>query len=203
MNWSREKWQSSERASALASIVLPTPGKSSTSTCPSATRQRTIRRSVSSGACMTGRGWRRSSGSARSGPVRQRAQPLWISVSTSSRIAAAISSFGAFATVRSPDAAIRVTSLSERVEADVRARHVVENEEIGALACKLRARALEAGLTGLGGEADEHLAVAAPLAQRREHVGRRLELERPGRPCPSGASRRAPRRAGSRRRPRP
>src|SRR5205814_2802800 len=41
------------------------------------------------------------------------AQPLWISVSTSSRIAAAISSFGAFATVRSPAAPRSVTSLSE------------------------------------------------------------------------------------------
>ena len=53
VNWRREKRQSSERASALASIVLPTPGKSSMIACPSATRQRTTRRSVSSGACTT------------------------------------------------------------------------------------------------------------------------------------------------------
>src|SRR5919106_6110967 len=53
VNWSREKEQSSERASALASIVFPTPGKSSMIKCPSATRQRTQRRSVSAGARTT------------------------------------------------------------------------------------------------------------------------------------------------------
>src|SRR5437868_3958372 len=53
VNWRRAKPQSSERASALASIVLPTPGKSSMIACPSATRQRTMSRSVSSGAWTT------------------------------------------------------------------------------------------------------------------------------------------------------
>src|SRR5690349_22096981 len=49
----REKEQSTERASALASIVFPTPGKSSMIRWPSATRQRTARRRVSSSACTT------------------------------------------------------------------------------------------------------------------------------------------------------
>src|SRR5918911_704214 len=49
----RENEQSTERASALVSIVFPTPGKSSMIRCPSATRQRTTRRSVSSGARTT------------------------------------------------------------------------------------------------------------------------------------------------------
>ncbi len=53
VNWTREKEQSSERASALASIVFPTPGKSSMIRWPSLIRQRTHRRSVSSGACTT------------------------------------------------------------------------------------------------------------------------------------------------------
>ena len=53
MNWRREKSRSSERASALASIVFPTPGKSSMIRCPSATRQSTQSRSVSAGACTT------------------------------------------------------------------------------------------------------------------------------------------------------
>src|SRR5687767_12764239 len=53
VNWTREKEQSSERASALASIVFPTPGKSSMIRCPSATRQSTQRRSVSAGARTT------------------------------------------------------------------------------------------------------------------------------------------------------
>ena len=41
MNWRRENEQSSERASAFASIVFPTPGKSSMIRCPSLTRQST------------------------------------------------------------------------------------------------------------------------------------------------------------------
>ncbi len=36
VNWMRRTEQSTERASALASIVLPTPGTSSISRCPSA-----------------------------------------------------------------------------------------------------------------------------------------------------------------------
>ena len=53
MNWRREKRQSSERASAFASIVFPTPGKSSMIRWPSATRQSTTSRNVSSGAWTT------------------------------------------------------------------------------------------------------------------------------------------------------
>jgi hypothetical protein len=53
VNWTRENSQSSERASAFASIVLPTPGKSSMIRWPSLIRQRTQRRSVSSGVCTT------------------------------------------------------------------------------------------------------------------------------------------------------
>src|SRR3954453_5751003 len=53
VNCMRENEQSTERASALASIVFPTPGKSSMIRWPSATRQRTARRSVSSEAWTT------------------------------------------------------------------------------------------------------------------------------------------------------
>src|SRR5262249_62079023 len=52
-NCIRENATSSEPASAFASIVFPTPGKSSRIMCPSLIRQRTQRRSVSSGACTT------------------------------------------------------------------------------------------------------------------------------------------------------
>src|SRR5213596_1743340 len=48
VNWIRANDASSDRASAFASMVLPTPGKSSMIRCPSATRQRTTSRSVSS-----------------------------------------------------------------------------------------------------------------------------------------------------------
>src|SRR5437773_6592621 len=53
VNCSREKEQSIERASAFASIVFPTPGKSSMIRWPSATRHSTTRRSASCGACTT------------------------------------------------------------------------------------------------------------------------------------------------------
>ena len=53
MNCRREKEQSIERAIAFASIVFPTPGKSSMIRCPSLTRERTQSLSVSAGAWMT------------------------------------------------------------------------------------------------------------------------------------------------------
>src|SRR5579884_223851 len=53
VNCNRENEQSSVRASAFASIVFPTPGKSSMIRWPSATRQSTKRCSVSVGACTT------------------------------------------------------------------------------------------------------------------------------------------------------
>src|SRR6266542_2671480 len=53
VNWRREKVQSTERESALASIVFPTPGKSSMMRCPSLTRQRTTSLSVSASAWTT------------------------------------------------------------------------------------------------------------------------------------------------------
>src|SRR6476646_8317206 len=150
VNCRREKWQSSERASALASIVLPTPGKSSMIAWPSATRQRTIRRSVSSAAWTT----------------RPRFSTIvWISP------------FEAGSTARSAisDQCLHLVEDRRRnlllwcfrncllsgcpeedhlvvggVEADVRPRDVVEDEEVGALARQLVACALEAGLARLG-----------------------------------------------------
>src|SRR5881227_2739718 len=53
VNWMRENDASRERASAFASIVFPTPGKSSMIRWPSLTRQRTQRRSLSLGAWTT------------------------------------------------------------------------------------------------------------------------------------------------------
>src|SRR6476659_4421944 len=55
VNWRREKDAFSERASALASIVFPTPGKSSRMRWPSLTRERTHSSSVSDGAWITRR----------------------------------------------------------------------------------------------------------------------------------------------------
>ena len=47
VNWMRRKLASTERASACASVVLPTPGTSSTSTCPPATHASTQWRTTS------------------------------------------------------------------------------------------------------------------------------------------------------------
>ena len=53
VNCRREKEQSIERASAFASVVFPTPGRSSMIRWPSASRQRTVSCKVSSGAWTT------------------------------------------------------------------------------------------------------------------------------------------------------
>src|SRR3954469_19544774 len=180
VNCRPEQGALTERASALASIVLPTPGKSSMIACPSATRQRTIRRNVSSGAWTT----------------RPRFPTIvWISPFRAGSIArSAISDQGLHLVEDRrcdlPLRCFRNRPLSgcreeghlvvDRVEPDVRAGDVVEDEEVGALACQLVARAIEAGLARLGGEADEELAVAAPFAEGREHVGRRPSAGGPG-----------------------
>src|SRR5213082_479219 len=157
VNWRRANWQSSERASALASIVFPTPGKSSMIACPSATRQRTMRRSVSSGAWTTRP---RLSAIVRISPS-----------GTGSTARSAISHqglhlvedclcnflFGCFRNRSRSGCREQGDFVVGGVEADVLTGDVVENEEVGALARELLPRALDTGLARLGSEADEHL----------------------------------------------
>src|ERR1700757_378186 len=57
-----------------------------------------------------------------------------------------------------------------RVEADVGTGDVVEDEQVCAFADELFPRALEAGVTGLGGEPHEELPVAATVSELREDV---------------------------------
>ena len=97
------------------------------------------------------------------------------------------------------------------VEADVRARDVVDDDRVEALAGELRAAALDAPLAVLGGEADQRLpsrrraarpastsAVGSSSSCRRSRPGL-LDLARaPARP---GGSRRPPRPSAARRRP--
>src|SRR6266852_4526266 len=177
VNWRRENEQSSERASAFASIVLPTPGKSSMIRCPSATRQRTTRRSRSAGACTT----------------RARFAAI-----------AATRSAGAGSTAGSAKQALHLVEdrrrdlvlrrlreqplalagderhlVVRRVEADVVAAHVVEDEQIGVLVRELLSRALEPEPALVGREADEQLPGPAGRPERGEHIHGRLELDRP------------------------
>src|SRR5919197_587940 len=65
------------------------------------------------------------------------------------------------------------------VEADVRTRDVVVDDEVDMLPLQLRACAREAVGSRFGSEADEHLAVRPSLAERLQDVGSRLELQPP------------------------
>src|SRR6266446_122850 len=177
VNCSRENEQSSERASAFASIVFPTPGKSSMIRCPSATRQSTTRRRASCGACTTrprfatiaatrsaGAGATASSAKQALHHVEDRCFDLVLRCLRDRLLAAA------------PNERHLVV---DRLEADVGAADVVEDEKVGVLSRELLVCALQAALSLVGGEADEHLARNAALAEPCEDVGRRLELERP------------------------
>src|SRR5690348_13281444 len=163
VNWRRAKLQSRERASALASIVLPTPGKSSMIACPSATRQRTTSRRVSSGAWTTRPRFSTiveislpgAGSTARSAIPQQR---LHLVEDRACDLLLRCLRHGPLGFGRQERHLVLV-----RVEADVGSRDVVEDEEVGPLTGELLPGALEAGRAGLGGEADEELAVAAAL----------------------------------------
>ena len=187
MNWSRENCRSSVRASALASTVLPTPGTSSTSTWPSASRQRSGRRSVSRGACITvaSPATTRSARSAAAvgGRCLSRRRSLHQrpsnSRSTSSSTATAMAGFGACGTSRSPSRGDQGDLVVGAVEADVGASHIVVDDEIDVLVVQHRPLALEPVRTVLGAERDEHLIGAPARAERLRDVGGRGQLDLP------------------------
>src|SRR6478752_1717265 len=131
VNWRRENEQSSERARAFASIVLPTPGKSSMIKCPSATRQRTVMRSVSSDACTTRRRFATmaSTRSAGAGATARSAKQALHLVEDLSRDLVLGRLRDRALTVRSDDGNLVVA----RVEADIGPAHVVEDEEVRVL----------------------------------------------------------------------
>src|SRR5688572_7143735 len=184
VNWIREKGTSSERASDFASIVLPTPGKSSMITCPSAIRPRMQSRSVSAGAWTTRArlAARRSSVSADEASA---AGSLRASTALLEQALDLVQDPGGARVLRCPRAP-PVARLRQqrhlvlgRVEADAGSGHVVVDDEIEVLVCEHPPLALEPRLPHLGAEADENLAVALALAEPRKHVRRRLELEPP------------------------
>src|SRR5213595_1789811 len=180
VNWRRENEQSSERASAFASIVFPTPGKSSMIRCPSATRQSTTSRSVSAGACTTER--------------RLRTTAAMASAGTSSGACSGVVANDPLDLVQHDRCDLLLRRLRNAplspsryehdlvlgcVEADIRARDVVEHDHVGVLAFELLPRPFEPVRAVIGREADDHLVGAASLADCREDVGRRLQLDRP------------------------
>src|SRR5215510_12909319 len=171
VNCRREKEQSIERASAFASIVFPTPGKSSMIRWPSATRQRTASRNVSSGACTT---------CARLSTI------FWTdsAASLSTRSLPTASSIHSLQAGRhlvedrcgdpllrcSLDAPLARTRNEDDlvvggVETDVVAAHVVEDDQVDSLVAELLPGALEHALSAIGREAHQQLAVRAPSAE--------------------------------------
>src|SRR5438067_5545382 len=172
VNWSRENVTSSERASAFASIVFPTPGKSSTIRCPCAIRQRTTSRSTSAGACTTRARFASSAaivaaGSAGATGSACPKQPFHLVEDLGGDPLLRRALHGTLAGARHErDRVVR------RLEADPFASHVVVDDEIHALVREHRALALEPHLAVVGAEADEHLARAAARAELLQHVGR-------------------------------
>src|SRR5215216_4642092 len=188
VNWIRENEQSTDRASALASMVFPTPGKSSMIRCPSAIRQRAASRSVSAGACTTRATLAAIPAIASLDAVGSRA-PSTAGLSTL-RLEQAlrlVEDHGGDALLRRlRDGALALGRdehdlVVGRVEAHVGARHVVEDDQVQVLRSELLARARDPVRPRLRGEADDDSAVCGVGRQRAEDVGGRLELDVPGR----------------------
>src|SRR5919201_5354352 len=180
VNWSRENEQSIERASAFASIVFPTPGKSSMIRWPSASRESTQRRSVSADVWTT---------RARFSTIRPTARAA---ASASARSLPTASSTALreardFVQDRACDPLLRrlrdpaLLAVEDehdlvvgRLEADVLARDVVVDNEVDVLALELLACAREPALACVRRKADEHLAVSPAGTEISEHVHRRF-----------------------------
>src|SRR5438105_3221057 len=168
VNCMREKETSSERASAFASIVFPTPGKSSRIRWPSLIRQRTHSRSVSSDACRTRA---RLSTSARAVSAAAGVSTRSLPGSLTQQLLRPIYDGRGDSVFRRPRDALFAARRDEHdfvlvgVEADVAAGDIVVDDEIDAFPVQLLARARETVGCGLGGEADQYLAVRPLLAE--------------------------------------
>src|SRR5918994_1049979 len=181
VNCMREKSTSTERESALASVVFPTPGRSSMIRCPSATRERTTNRSVSSGACTTRRRFSTISAIAR---AESATVTRSVPIASSKELHHLVEDLLGDLTLRGPrDRALAAVGhqghlVRVAVEADVRPRYVVEDDQVRALVGQLAASAVQR-LARFGREADEH-AVRLARAEGAQHVRRGVELDRPG-----------------------
>src|SRR6266511_4781120 len=178
VNCMRENETSSDRASAFASIVFPTPGKSSRIRCPSLTRQRTQSRSVSSGACSTRA---RLSTTVRMVSAAAAVSTRSLRGSLTQQLLSRIYDRHSDLVFRSLGHAALARRAQQddlvvaRVEADVVTRDVVVDDEVDALPLQFVARALETLVAGLGREPDQYLAVRPALCERAQNVGRRLQ----------------------------
>src|SRR5438067_7199363 len=184
VNWSRENEASRERERAFASIVFPTPGKSSRIRWPSLTRQRTLSSSVSAGA--------RTTVATLSTMRRMVCAPVASAVrgslpgSLTQQLLRPVDDRrrdlplrrlrdGLFSVNRDEDYLVL-----SRVEPDVVAGHIVVDDEIEALVFELRACAREPLRPVVGCEPDQHLAVHTALGERSDDVGGGFEVDGPG-----------------------
>src|SRR3954463_1901114 len=201
--WMRANSQSSERASDLASIVLPTPGKSSRMMGPSHSSAITHRSSRPSGAWITratfsitrrattpalaiAREWVESCSSDASTGVLSSDRRTLLYGSASGLVPQCVQNgCGAGLFGGSRDQLLSLGRhqhdfVEAAVEADVGAADVVHHDHVGTLAFQLGASPIDGALAVLGGEADQHLALAPPGAQLGQDVGRWPQLDRPG-----------------------
>src|SRR5215208_6667547 len=185
VNCRRENVQSSERASAFASIVFPTPGKSSMIRCPSLTRQQTTSLSVSTSAWTTEATFStmRSIVCAAAGAATCCRRGL-VSMPVQQGLRRVQDRCGDRSLRRLVEPLLAVARdqhdlVLVDVEADVVATHVVVDDEVDVLVGEHPALAGEAGLPRLGAEGDDHLAVRAERRELRDDVGGRLEADRP------------------------
>src|SRR3954452_15450355 len=143
VNCIRENETSTERASALASIVFPTPGKSSRIRCPSLTRQSTQKRNVSSDAWMTRA---RLSISAATASAAGVVSTRWLPGSLTQKLLRRVYDRRGHSVFRSLGDTALAGSADQhdlvvlRIEADVVTGDVVVDDEIDAFAVELLAR---------------------------------------------------------------
>src|SRR5919206_3115750 len=167
VNCIRENVQSSDRASAFASIVFPTPGKSSMIRCPSLTRQRATSSSVSRSAWTT-----RATLSTTCAIVRAAASlPRVLGLASIQQFHRLVEDCGRDSRFRRlrdvPLACPRDQRhlVVLRVEPDVGSGHVVVDDEIHVLVREHPPLPFQPRLALLRAERDDDLAVRAP---RRE-----------------------------------
>src|SRR3954470_20841603 len=197
----RAKARSSERAMARASVVLPTPGRSSTSTWPSATSATSTSSSTSS----------RTSTARRTFPATRRmvsaASSSSEGVMCSGTLMASLPPGLRLRTERSWGDGLRAQGddvledrrgdlglarqrhvalvgggddrdlVGRHVEARIGARDVVEHDGVQALVAQLAPGLGKRLAPVLGGEAHEHLAVATTCGDPAEDIGRRLQRQ--------------------------
>src|SRR3954471_20768424 len=181
VNWIRENVQSTERASAFASIVLPTPGKSSMIRWPSLIRQRATSCSVSTSAWTTRATFSTTRSTVRADVVACTCLGS-VDIEQRDRL---VEHRGRDPRLRSLGDALFPVARDQkhlvvlRLEPDVGSGHIVVDDEIDVLVRQHGALALQATLAPLGAEGDDHLPVFAPRGERLDHVVGRLELDRP------------------------